>query len=143
MDASERMGKHTVSKARKKASCSIYKEKGHNKATCSKVVGPSKQNGTKKQKVIPTQESVNVATWVGDDEVMVDASDALERTGKEEKMVGVNGREEEVKVNAFVHQVKHVKPPNKQKKSERFIKMKLAMWEVKVVVLQWPWSWIR
>ncbi|CAH1426522.1 unnamed protein product [Lactuca virosa] len=114
-DASERMGKHTVSKAGKKVSCSICKEKGHNKATCSKGVGTSKQNGTKKQKTIPTQESVNVATGDGDDEVMVDASDALERTGKEG-----------VKVNARVHQVKHVKPPNKRKKSERIIKMKLA-----------------
>ncbi|CAH1454679.1 unnamed protein product [Lactuca virosa] len=125
-DSSERMGKHTISKAGKKVYCSICKEKGHNKATCSKGVGTSKQNGTKKQKTIPTQESVNVATGVGDDEVMVDASDALERTGKEERMVGVNGCEEGVKVNARVHQVKHVKPPNKRKKSEIIIKMKLA-----------------
>ncbi|CAH1423244.1 unnamed protein product [Lactuca virosa] len=125
-DASERMGKHTISKAGKKVSYSICKEKGHNKATCSKGEGTSKQNGKKKQKTIPTQDSVNVATGVGDDEVMVVASDALERTGKEERMVGVNGREEGVKVNARVHQVKHVKPPNKRKKSERIIKMKLA-----------------
>ncbi|CAH1443791.1 unnamed protein product [Lactuca virosa] len=55
-----------------------------------------------------------------------DASDALERTGKEEQMVGVNGREEGVKVNARVHQVKHVKPFNKRKKSKIIIKMKLA-----------------
>ncbi|XP_023732226.1 uncharacterized protein LOC111880046 [Lactuca sativa] len=53
-DASERMGNHTVSMAGKKVSCSISKEKGHNKATCSKGVGTSKQNGTKKQKTIPT-----------------------------------------------------------------------------------------
>ncbi|CAI9298835.1 unnamed protein product [Lactuca saligna] len=125
-DTSERIGKHTVSKAVKKVYCSICKEKGHNKATCSKGIGTSKQNGTKKQKTISTQESVNVATGVGDDEVMVNASDALERTGKEERMVGFNGREEGVKVNARVHQVKHVKPPNKRKKSERIIKMKLA-----------------
>ncbi|CAH1440609.1 unnamed protein product [Lactuca virosa] len=124
-DASERMGKHTISKVGKKVSCSIYKEKGHNKATCSKGVGTSKQIGTKKQKTIPTQESVNVATWVGDDEVMVDTSDALERTGEEERMVRVNGRDEGVKVNARVHLVRHVKPSNMRKNSERIIKMKL------------------
>ncbi|CAH1448892.1 unnamed protein product [Lactuca virosa] len=125
-DASERMGKNTVSKAGKKVSCRICKEKGHNKATCSKVLGTSKQNGTRKQKIIHMQEFVIVAIGVGDDEIMVDASDTLERTGKEEQMVGLNGREEGVKVNARVHQVKHVKQPNKRKKSERIIKMKLA-----------------
>ncbi|CAI9301650.1 unnamed protein product [Lactuca saligna] len=72
------------------------------------------------------KESVNVAIGVGDDEVMVDASDVLERTGEEEWMVGINGRDEGVKVNARIHQVKHVKPPNKRKKSEIIIKMKLA-----------------
>ncbi|CAH1453496.1 unnamed protein product [Lactuca virosa] len=122
-DASERMGKHTVSKAGKKVSCSICKEKGHNKATCSKGVETSKQNGTKKQKTIPTQESVNVDTGVGDDEVIVDATDALDRLGDEERMVGVNGRDEGVNVNA---RVKHVKPPKMRKKSERIIKLKLA-----------------
>ncbi|XP_023743563.2 uncharacterized protein LOC111891725 [Lactuca sativa] len=91
-DASERMGKHTVCKAGKKVSCSICKEKGHNKAT-----------------------------W--DDEVIVDAIDALDRPRDEEKMVGVNGRDEGVNVNA---RVKHVKPPKMQKKSERIIKLKLA-----------------
>ncbi|CAH1446538.1 unnamed protein product [Lactuca virosa] len=96
-DASERMGKHTVSKAGKKVSCSICKEKGHNKATCSK--------------------------GVGDDEVIVDATDALDRPGDEERMVGVNGRDEGVNVNA---RVKHVKPPKMRKKSERIIKLKLA-----------------
>ncbi|XP_052624931.1 uncharacterized protein LOC111911059 [Lactuca sativa] len=94
-DASERMGKHTVSKAGKKVSCSICKEKGHNKATCSK----------------------------GEDEVIVDATDALDRPRDEERMVGVNGRDEGVNVNA---RVKHVKPPKMRKKSERIIKLKLA-----------------
>lgn len=122
-DASERMGKHTVCKAGKKVSCSICKEKGHNKATCSKGVGTSKQNGTKKQKMIPTQESVNVTTGVGEDEVIVDATDALDRPRDEERMVGVNGRDEGVNVNA---RVKHVKPPKMRKKSERIIKLKLA-----------------
>ena len=92
-DASERTRKHTVSKTGKEVSCSICKEKGHNKVACSKVVGTSKQNGTKKQKLIPTQESVNVATGVGEDEVMVDGSETLERTDQEEQMVRVNGRE--------------------------------------------------
>ncbi|CAH1454570.1 unnamed protein product [Lactuca virosa] len=64
-----------------------------------------------------SKESINVTIGVGDDEVMVDASDALERTGKEDQMV---------KVNARVHQVQHVKPPNKRKKSERIIKINLA-----------------
>ncbi|CAI9277473.1 unnamed protein product [Lactuca saligna] len=117
------MGKHTASKAGKKVSCIICKEKGHNKATCSKGVGTSKQNGTKKQKTIPTQESINVATRVGDDEVMVDATDALDKPGDEERMVGVNGRDEGVNVNA---RVKHVKPPKMRKESERIIKMKFA-----------------
>nr|KAJ0194317.1 hypothetical protein LSAT_V11C800446560 [Lactuca sativa] len=122
-DASERMGKHTVCKVGKKVSCSICKEKGHNKATCSKGVGTSKQNGTKKQKMIPTQESVNVTTGVGEDEVIVDATDALDRPRDEERMVGVNGQDEGVNVNA---RVKHVKPPKMRKKSERIIKLKLA-----------------
>ncbi|CAH1414669.1 unnamed protein product [Lactuca virosa] len=95
-------------------------------ATCSQVIGPSKRNGTKKQKIITTQESVNITKGGGDDEVMVNAGDALETTGQEEKMVGVNGRAEGVKVNARVRQVQHVRPPNKRKKSERIIKMKLA-----------------
>ncbi|CAI9286726.1 unnamed protein product [Lactuca saligna] len=68
-------------------------------------------------------ESVNVATGVGDDEVIVDATDALDRPRDEERMVGVNGGEEEVNFNA---QVKHVKPPIMRKKSERIIKIKLA-----------------
>ncbi|CAI9298902.1 unnamed protein product [Lactuca saligna] len=68
-------------------------------------------------------ESVNVATGVGDDEVIIDATDALDRPRDEERMVGVNGRDEGVNVNA---RVKHVKPPKMQKKSERIIKLKLA-----------------
>ncbi|CAH1444405.1 unnamed protein product [Lactuca virosa] len=118
-DASERMGKHTIAKAGKKVSCSLCKEKGHNKATGSQFTGPSKQNGTKKQNIIPTQESVNVTKGGGDDEVMVDAGDALETTGQEEQMVGVNGRVEGVKVNARVRQVQHLRPPNKRKMLER------------------------
>ncbi|CAI9284501.1 unnamed protein product [Lactuca saligna] len=55
--------------------------------------------------------------------VMVDATDALDRPGDEEQMVGVNGRDEGMNVNA---RVKHVKPPKMRKKSERIIKMKLA-----------------
>ncbi|CAI9265520.1 unnamed protein product [Lactuca saligna] len=54
------------------------------------------------------KESVNVATGVGDDEVIVDATDALDRPRDEELMVGVNGWDEGVNVNA---RVKHVKPP--------------------------------
>ncbi|CAI9278364.1 unnamed protein product [Lactuca saligna] len=42
----------------------------------------------------------------GDDEAMVDATDALDRPGDEERMVGVNGRDEGENVNA---RVKHVK----------------------------------
>ncbi|XP_052621081.1 uncharacterized protein LOC128126928 [Lactuca sativa] len=68
-------------------------------------------------------ESVNVATRVGDDVVIVDATDALDRPRDEERMVGVNGRDEGVNVNA---RVKHVKPPKMRKKSERIIKLKLA-----------------
>ncbi|CAH1441134.1 unnamed protein product [Lactuca virosa] len=72
------------------------------------------------------KEQEHVLEGVWDDEVMVDAGDALETTGREEKMVGVNGRVERVKVNARVRQVQHVRPPNKRKKSERIIKMKLV-----------------
>ncbi|CAI9281609.1 unnamed protein product [Lactuca saligna] len=68
-------------------------------------------------------ESVNVATGVGDDKVIVDATDALDRPRDEERMVGVNGRDEGVNVNA---RVKHVKPPKMRNKSERIIKLKLA-----------------
>ncbi|CAI9293591.1 unnamed protein product [Lactuca saligna] len=60
---------------------------------------------------------------VGDDEVIVDATDALDRPRDEERMVGVNGRDEGVNVNA---RVKHGKPPKMRKKSERIIKLKLA-----------------
>ncbi|CAI9279826.1 unnamed protein product [Lactuca saligna] len=72
------------------------------------------------------KESVNVTKLGGDDEVMVDAGDALKKAGQEEQMVGINGRFEGVKVNARVRQVQHVRPPNKRKKLERIIKMKLA-----------------
>ncbi|CAI9287765.1 unnamed protein product [Lactuca saligna] len=58
-----------------------------------------------------------------DDEVIVDATDALDRPRDEERMVGVNGRDEGVNVNA---RVKHVKPRKMRKKSERIIKLKLA-----------------
>ncbi|CAH1451106.1 unnamed protein product [Lactuca virosa] len=120
------MVKHTISKAWKKVSCSICKEKGHNNATCGQVTGPSKQNGTKKPNIIPTQEFVNITKGGGYDKVMVYAGDALEMIGQEEKIVGVNGHVEGLKVNARVRQVQHVRPPNKRKKSERIIKMKLA-----------------
>ncbi|CAH1422511.1 unnamed protein product [Lactuca virosa] len=52
--------------------------------------------------------------------------DALEMTGQDEQVVGVNGRREGVRFNARVRQVHHVRPPNKRKKLERIIKMKLA-----------------
>ncbi|CAH1442179.1 unnamed protein product [Lactuca virosa] len=58
--------------------------------------------GQRNKKSIPTQESVNITKGVGDDEVMVDASNALERIGQEEQMVGVNGREEGVKRNEMI-----------------------------------------
>ncbi|CAH1426442.1 unnamed protein product [Lactuca virosa] len=101
-DASEWMGKHTILKAGKKVSCSICKEKGQKKATCSQVIGG------------------------GDDEVMVDARDALEMSSQDEQVVGVNGRGEGVMANARLCQIHHAEPSNKRKKSERIIKMKLA-----------------
>ncbi|CAI9278264.1 unnamed protein product [Lactuca saligna] len=66
---------------------------------------------------------VKCCDGVGDGEVMVDATDALDMPGDEQKMVGVNGRDEGVNVNS---RVKYVQSPKMRKKSERIIKLKLA-----------------
>ncbi|XP_023749225.1 uncharacterized protein LOC111897504 [Lactuca sativa] len=55
-DACERSGKHM---------------KGHNKTTCTQVLRPPKTNVTKKQKIMQTQESVNMQGG-GEDAVMGD-----------------------------------------------------------------------
>ncbi|CAH1452094.1 unnamed protein product [Lactuca virosa] len=68
---SEMYGKHTLSKEGKKVSCGICKEKGHNKNTCTQVSMPPKTNVTKKQKIMQTQESVNMQA-IEEDDVMGD-----------------------------------------------------------------------
>ncbi|CAH1419355.1 unnamed protein product [Lactuca virosa] len=126
MDASERSGKHTISKAKNKVSYSIYKQKGHNKATCSQVPWSTKTNETKKQKIIQTQESVNIRPQSREDEVMVEAGEEVIRTSKDRKVLGVNADTKGVRVNARVHHGHNVRSPTTRKKSERIIKFKLS-----------------
>nr|KAJ0217791.1 hypothetical protein LSAT_V11C300140600 [Lactuca sativa] len=96
-DAFEMSGKHTVSKAGKKVSCGICKEKGHNKTTCTQVQRPPETNVTKIQKNMQTQESVNMQ-GCGKDVVMVDAfepqTDEVMRVNKFKQVVRVNEAEE-------------------------------------------------
>lgn len=54
MDASERSGKHRVSKAGKKITYGIWKQTGYNKSTYSQVERIPKVNVTKKQKARQT-----------------------------------------------------------------------------------------
>ncbi|CAH1432565.1 unnamed protein product [Lactuca virosa] len=128
-DASEMSGKHTVSKAGKKVSCGICKEKGHNKTTCTQVPWPPKTNFTKKQKIMQTQELVNMHGG-GEDVVMGDAiepqTDEVMMVNESEQVVRVNEAEELVRVNQVVRQVKTTGQPSKRKKSERTLKLKLA-----------------
>ncbi|XP_023772515.1 uncharacterized protein LOC111921176 [Lactuca sativa] len=51
IDGLERSGRHTVSKAGKSVCGGVYKQKGHNKTTCSQVERPLKTNGWKSQGV--------------------------------------------------------------------------------------------
>ncbi|CAH1435952.1 unnamed protein product [Lactuca virosa] len=137
-DASERFGKHIVSNARKKVSCGIFKEKGHNKITCTQVLRPPKTNVTKKQKIIQTQESMNMQRG-GEDVVMGDAvepqtdevmrvkeSEQVVRVNESKQVVRVNEAEELGRLNQVVKQVNTTGQPSKRKKSERILKLKLA-----------------
>ncbi|CAH1433783.1 unnamed protein product [Lactuca virosa] len=137
-DASERSGKQTVSKEWKKVSCGIFKEKGHNKTTCTQVPRPTKTNVTKKQKIMQTQESSNMQ-WGGEDDVMGDAvepetdevmrvneSEQVVRVNESEQVVRVNEAEELGRVNQVVRQVNTTGQPDKRKNSERILKLKLA-----------------
>ncbi|KAL7607472.1 hypothetical protein Lser_V15G15350 [Lactuca serriola] len=49
-DSSERGARHTVSKVRKKIMCSVCKQAGHNKVTCSKYEKPPKLNVRKRKR---------------------------------------------------------------------------------------------
>ncbi|CAH1432682.1 unnamed protein product [Lactuca virosa] len=128
-DAFERSGKHIVSEARKKVYCDIFKEKGHNKTTCTKVPRPPKTNVTKKQKIMQTQESVNMQGG-GEDVVMGDAvepqTDEVMRVKKSDQVVRVNEAKERGRFNRVVRQVNTTGQPSKRKKSERILKLKLG-----------------
>ena len=92
-DASERSGKHMVSKAGKKVSYGICKQKGHKKTTFTQVPRSPKTNVTKKQNVIQTIQSMNIQVG-GEDDVMGDAVKP-----QAEEVVRVNEAEEVVRIN--------------------------------------------
>ncbi|CAH1425264.1 unnamed protein product [Lactuca virosa] len=118
-----------VSKAGKNISCSLCKQKGHNKTTCTQVPRPPKTNVTKKQKIMQTQESVNMKGG-GEDVVMGDAVEPqvkeVVRVNESEEVVRVNEVEELGRVNQVVGHVYTTSQPSKRKKSDRIINLKLA-----------------
>ncbi|CAI9282896.1 unnamed protein product [Lactuca saligna] len=119
-DASKRSRRHAVSKAEKKFSCGIYKEKWHNKTNCTQMQWPPNTNAKKKQKIMQTQESVNMQG--GREDVVM--GDRVEPQNVE--VMRENGSEQEVGVNKVPRQVKTTCQPKSRKKSEKFFKLKLA-----------------
>ncbi|CAI9284962.1 unnamed protein product [Lactuca saligna] len=128
-DASERSRKHMVSKEGKNVSCGICKKEGHNKTTCTQVPTPPKTNVTKKQKIMQTQESVNMQGG-GEDVVMGDAvepqAEEVMRVNESEQVVRVNEDEKLGRINQVVGHVYTTGQPSKRKKSERNLKLNLS-----------------
>lgn len=108
MDASERSGKHRVSKVDKKISCDVCKQTSHNKSTRNQVERTPKVSVTKKQKVSQTQGSVNSQNG-GEDAVMVDAG--------EQQNVHANAHEQVVGMNEAVGNVASAVKPKQRKKN--------------------------
>ncbi|XP_023753138.1 uncharacterized protein LOC111901502 [Lactuca sativa] len=115
----------------------MQRMKGHNKTTCTQVPSPPKTNVIKKQKIMQTQESVNIQRGgedvMGDavepqtDEVMrVNKYEQAVRVNKFEQLVKVNEAEELGRVNQIVGQVYTTCQPSKRKKSDRILKLKFA-----------------
>lgn len=113
----------------KKVSCGIFKQKGHNKTTCTQVKRLPKTNFTNKQNIMQTEESVNMQGG-GEDVVMGDAIEPhveeVVRVNKYEDAVRDNEDKERRKVNEVVGHVYSTGQPRKRKNYERILKLKLV-----------------